>query len=173
MKTTFSVIPVKKLNYTIVHIPEEISRVFQTRGLLLASVTLFDHSKVLPLEPDGYGSHWFDCTELIFEQERENTERPMVFEIDTEVDWYPPELPEDFRLALEINDLTAKWDSVTVKAKWEWIRWIRSTANADTRAGRIDAACDKLAKGMKRPCCYDQTRCSIPEVSKTGKLVII
>ena len=70
------------------------------------------------------------------------------------------------------SDLLITWETITVKAKWEWIRWVRSTQQAKTRATRISAACDKLVKGMKRPCCFVQTRCSIPELSKNGKLII-
>ena len=63
-----------------------------------------------------------------------------------------------------------QWNSLTTKARWEWLRWIRSTKNLDTRQKRINVACDKLQKGDKRPCCFDASRCTIPEVSKSGVL---
>lgn len=67
--------------------------------------------------------------------------------------------------------LLSQWNNVTTKAKWDWLRWIRSTNNLSTRNKRIQVACSKLEKGDKRPCCFDRSRCTIMDVSKTGVLI--
>jgi hypothetical protein len=54
-------------------------------------------------------------------------------------------------------------------AHHEWIRWIRSTHNPETRAKRIVVSMSKLNKGMKRPCCFNTAICTIPEVSQNSK----
>lgn len=175
MKISFKSTPIQIGNMAIIRIPKDVSEQFSSRGLVLAQVKHKDKIIVLPLEPDGYGGHWLDGSDLIFNNMGKDSgltyDLPLEFEIDTDVEWPRPELPEDFRLILEEHGLLETWTGLTVKAQWEWLRWVRSTANSDTRMKRLNTACDKLMKGMKRPCCYDQTRCSVPEVSKNGRLL--
>ena len=172
MKEIFFTTPIMTSEYPIICIPKEVSQHFTSRGLVIGKVTTSSNSIVLPFEPDGYGSHWFDCSKLLLNNTNKTDVKPIEVEIDTAVPWFAPEVPEDFLDEIKRSDLLITWETITVKAKWEWIRWVRSTQQAKTRATRISAACDKLAKGMKRPCCFDQTRCSIPELSTNGKLII-
>jgi len=86
-------------------------------------------------------------------------------------DWIDPVIPEDIMDAVIKAGLLNHWNSLTVKARWEWLRWIRSTKNPATRSKRIEVACSKMQKGDKRPCCFDGTRCTITEVSKSGVLL--
>lgn len=171
MKTTFLNTPIVIGNHLIVRIPVEISQLLTSRGFVIAKVTTQNNSMALPLEPDGHGSHWFECSLLLSTDELNIPNEAIEFELDTDVVWFPPEVPADFLKALEKNELIDTWETITVKAKWEWIRWVRSTLQTKTREGRINAACDKLAKGMKRPCCFDQSRCTVPELSKNGRLI--
>lgn len=63
------------------------------------------------------------------------------------------------------------WKRVTPIARWDWIRWIQSTKNPQTRKKRIDVEFSKLSKGMKRPCCFNRSMCCDPYVSKNGVLL--
>lgn len=96
-----------------------------------------------------------------------------IFDATIEVtkDWPEPDIPQDIATALDIHELMAVWQSVTVKARWEWIRFIRSTKNPKTRLSRIATACDMLSQGKKRPCCFDHSRCTITDISKNGILL--
>lgn len=172
MKANFSSMPILTNKYCIIHIPKEISQLLPSRGFVISKVAILNHSLILPLEPDGFGSHWFDCSKLLSIDLENINIKSIEFELDTDVPWFSPEVPDDLQGALEKMDLLSIWEALTVKAKWEWIRWLRSTQQANTREMRIKATCDKLAKGLKRPCCFDQTRCSVPELSKNGKLMI-
>ena len=49
------------------------------------------------------------------------------------------------------------WSEITPIARRDWIQWITSGKRAETRALRIDKACDMLAKGKRRPCCFDRS----------------
>lgn len=75
-----------------------------------------------------------------------------------------------FQVALEASNLHSRWAEITTKARWDWIRWIRSTANPKTRQHRIEVTCSKLASDKNRPCCFDRSRCTVLEVSKNGVL---
>ena len=62
-------------------------------------------------------------------------------------------------------------DAINAKSRWEWLRWIRSTLNPETRSKRIKVAASKLENGAKTPCCFDTARCTVPDVSKSGVLI--
>lgn len=67
----------------------------------------------------------------------------------------PHKLPSDLRQALGSAPLAlAVWEDITPLARNEWICWVISAKLAATRERRIVQACDKLRKGMRRPCCW-------------------
>jgi uncharacterized protein YdeI (YjbR/CyaY-like superfamily) len=51
---------------------------------------------------------------------------------------------------------TAKvqWNDLTSIARRDFITWIDSTKQPETRRRRIEKACSMLAAGKRRPCCY-------------------
>lgn len=64
-------------------------------------------------------------------------------------------LPADLAAALEGAPASlAAWPGLTPMGRREWIRWVCSPKKAGTRAGRIEKACDMLAQGKRRPCCF-------------------
>ncbi len=64
-------------------------------------------------------------------------------------------VPEDLRKALAATQAaSAAWQSITPLARRDFVMWIEGAKQAKTRAGRIAKACDLLAKGKRRPCCY-------------------
>lgn len=63
------------------------------------------------------------------------------------------------------------WKTITPMARWDWIRWIGATKNSATRSHRIDVALSKLQAGDRRPCCFNRSACTIPDVSHNGILI--
>ena len=70
-----------------------------------------------------------------------------------------PKVPADLRKALASAPPKARavWSDITPAARRDFIHWITSGKRAETRALRIDKACDMLAKGKRRPCCFDRS----------------
>lgn len=69
-----------------------------------------------------------------------------------------PELPDDWARALQAQpEARAVWDDITPIARRDWIAWITSGKKAETRAKRIATACDMLARGKRRACCFDRS----------------
>ena len=70
-----------------------------------------------------------------------------------------PKVPADLRKALAAAPPGARkvWSDITPLARRDWIQWIVSAKQAETRARRIRTACDMLAKGKRRPCCFDRS----------------
>jgi len=48
----------------------------------------------------------------------------------------------------------ALWSDITPMARQNWILWISSAKLPETRLRRIENACDMLASGKKRVCCF-------------------
>ena len=55
-------------------------------------------------------------------------------------------------------------------ARWEWVRWVKATNSAVTRQRRVDVSISKMNSGKRRPCCFDLSACTDPDLSKNGKL---
>jgi hypothetical protein len=64
-------------------------------------------------------------------------------------------VPTDLTKALDANpEAKAVWVDVTPMARREWVRWIASAKQEETRKRRIEVGIDKLTGGMRRPCCF-------------------
>ena len=64
-------------------------------------------------------------------------------------------LPTDLRTALAATAVAkAQWNDLTLIARRDFISWIDSAKQPETRRRRIERACAMLAAGKRRPCCY-------------------
>ena len=64
-------------------------------------------------------------------------------------------LPTDLRKALAAAPKAkAQWRDLTPIARRDFISWIESAKQPETRRRRIERACSILAAGKRRPCCY-------------------
>lgn len=64
-------------------------------------------------------------------------------------------LPDDLRKALiSSSNAVNAWEDITPLARNEWICWIISVKNIETRRKHIERAVDELANGKRRPCCW-------------------
>ena len=66
-----------------------------------------------------------------------------------------PGVPPDLRKALAAAPMAkAQWRDLTPIARRDFISWIDSAKQSETRGRRIEKACSMLAAGKRRPCCY-------------------
>jgi hypothetical protein len=156
---------------TILLLPQSASDLLPSRGMTMVEGTISGSPFHAPLEPDGRGSHWFRVEKMILEAIDSGEGDTVVLAIKPMKEWSEPEVPEDLMNALKVDqNAHSLWLSITPMARWDWIRWIRSTKQSETRQRRIVVACSKLNKGMKRPCCFNRTLCTDPSVSHNGVL---
>lgn len=148
----------------LVVLPIEISQSLPSKGMVMATIHTAELSFDTPLEPDGKFAHWFFVPDAVSDK------AILEFQLELIDDWPEPEVPNDIWEGLVAFGLDGIWQTLTTKSKWSWIRWIRATNNPETRQKRIGVAADKLLKGNRRPCCFDQTRCTVPELAKSGVL---
>jgi hypothetical protein len=164
----FEAKPIKINSWTIVKLPQSASEPLPSRGQVMSHTSINGQSFQVVLEPDGRGGHWFRVTPdmLVMAGKRAS------IEIEPTKDWPEPEMPKDFEKALKDEpDIYAFFKTITPMAKWEWPRWINATNVQATREKRIEVSIDKLRKGMRRPCCFNRSACTQPEVSKNAMLL--
>lgn len=66
-----------------------------------------------------------------------------------------PRVPADLRRALVAAPIAkSKWSDLTPIARGDFISWIGSAKQSETRRRRIERACSMLAAGKRRPCCF-------------------
>jgi uncharacterized protein YdeI (YjbR/CyaY-like superfamily) len=66
-----------------------------------------------------------------------------------------PRVPTDLRKALAAAPMAkAQWRDLTPIARRDFISWIDSAKQPETRRRRIEKACSMLAARKRRPCCY-------------------
>ncbi len=64
-------------------------------------------------------------------------------------------VPADLRNALEVAPRAgAMWAAITPNARRDWILWLITAKQSDTRRRRVEKACDMLASGKRRVCCF-------------------
>src|SRR5213593_2155459 len=66
-----------------------------------------------------------------------------------------PRVPTDLRKVLAATPMAkAKWSDLTPIARRDFISWMDSAKQPETRRRRIEKACSMLMAGKQRPCCY-------------------
>lgn len=155
----------------VIRIPLSASEQLPSRGMVMVEGTANGAPFTAALEPDGQGSHWFEASDSLIKEAGLKDGQSAAFNIEPLDEWTEPEISPDIMEAVTKAGLGDRWDSLTTKARWDWLRWIRATKNPATRKNRIEVACSKLQQGDNNPCCFDRTRCTIPEVSKSGVLM--
>lgn len=160
---------------TILLLPREASDQLPTRGQNMVRGTLNGQPFETSLEPDGNWCHWFSPDAGLLKAANAQAGDTVTVEI-TEVlptkAWPEPDVPADLQKALREHPKAYElWQRITPMARWEWIRWSRSTNSAETRQRRIAVSCSKLEAGERRPCCWNRNLCTDPAVSKNGVLL--
>lgn len=156
----------------ILKLPKSASSKLPSRGLVMVKGTINDIPFQEALEPDGRGSHWFKLSKTMSTKIKKDAGDSVTLNIEVVDQWPEPKVPTDLDKALS-GDKEAKemWKDITPLARWDWIRWIRSTKNPETRKIRIDKAFSKLKQGKRAACCFNRSECTDPEVSSRGVLL--
>ena len=142
--------------WAFVVLPRSASEKLPRRGRTTVEGTLGGHPFQATLEPDGQRSHWLKVNPSLLAACGAAAGDMVELEISAVAREPEPELPPDFRQALAGSpQASVVWDATTTLARIDWIHWIESAKQAKTRKRRIADACDMLASGKKRVCCFD------------------
>ena len=156
---------------TIVKLPKAASNKLRSRGMNQVEGTFDGHAFQAPLEPDGKGSHWFKVSDAMLKAARASVGDRVPIAIEPMSLWPEPPIPADLRSALASDQQASSiWTDITPVARWDWIRWIGSTRNPETRAIRIEKTLSKLRSGKRAACCFNRSQCTDPVMSRNGVL---
>lgn len=159
-------------DWTILVLPKSASAKLPSRGQTMVKGTINGYIFQSALEPDGKGSHWFRVDKAMRKEIKAEAGDAVTLAIETTKEWPEPTVPTDLKDALNASPKAhSLWQDITPPARWDWIHWIQGTKNTETRKHRIQVACSKLNKGMRRPCCFNRTACTEPYVSNNGVLL--
>jgi hypothetical protein len=158
---------------TVLRLPETASKNLPSRGQVAVHGTINGVEFQTVLEPDGNSGHWMRVDDTLQHSADISVGDAATLDIEVTKDWPEPSVPQDLATALaaapqEIQDL---WTEITPMARWEWVRWVSSTKNPDTRIRRVDVSISKMESGKRRPCCFNLSACTDPDLSKNGRLL--
>lgn len=139
-------------------LPKDASDELPRRGRTTVDGTINGVAFRETLEPDGQLSHWLRVSAELREAAGVDFGDVVAVEMMPVEQEPEPEVPEDLDKALRTSpEARMVWDSTTTVARLDWIHWVTSAKQAKTRAKRIADACDMLASGKRRVCCFDQS----------------
>ena len=157
----------------MVQLPETASKGLPSRGQAAVCGTINGVGFQTVLEPDGNSGHWMRVDDTLQRAAGIGAGDAAALAIEVTRDWPEPSVPPDLAAALagapqKIQDL---WKEITPMARWEWVRWVNATKNPDTRTRRVEVSISKMQGGKRRPCCFNLSACTDPDLSKNGRLL--
>lgn len=146
-------------SWTFLVLPKTASARLPSRSMTAVEGTLNGAPFQASLEPDGQKSHWLKVDRRLREAAGAEPGDEVTLEIAPATEEPEPEVPADLQKALAGTDPKARalWSDITPIARRDWIHWIVSAKQAETRARRIKSACSMLAAGKRRVCCFDRS----------------
>jgi len=146
-------------SWTFLVLPKSASAKLPSRGMTAIEGTINGFAFQATLEPDGQKSHWLKVDRKLSEAARAEAGDIVTLEIAPAAKEPEPEVPADLKKALATAAPKARalWSDITPIARRDWIQWITSGKQIETRARRSKNACSMLAGGKRRPCCFDRS----------------
>lgn len=149
----------KTAAWTFLTLPKEAGSKLPSRGQTTVEGAMNGVDFSATLEPDGQGGHWLKVDRKLRESAGAEAGDVVTLVIAPVTEEPEPTIPTDLRKALAAapNKAREVWKDITPAARRDFIHWITSGKKAETRVKRIATACDMLAKGKRRPCCFDRS----------------
>jgi len=145
-------------SWTFLILPKTASAKLPSRGMTAVEGTINGYSFQAVLEPDGQKSHWLKVDRKLREAAGPDAGDIVTLEIAPAAEEPEPAVPADLKKALAAAPKARKlWSDITTVARRDWVHWITSAKQPETRARRIKNACSMLAAGKRRVCCFDRS----------------
>jgi Uncharacterized protein conserved in bacteria len=140
---------------SLVNLPNEASAELSSRGTTMVEGTIDGFPFRAALESVGDNGHRLRISKAVQDAAGAHEGDLVTVEITRVEDEPEIRVPSDLLEAIEAApQVQGLWEEITPMARREWIRWVASAKQEETRARRIEVGIDKLRKGMRRPCCF-------------------
>src|SRR6266550_7507375 len=124
-------------SWTFLVLPKNASAKLPSRGMTAIEGTINGFSFQAALEPDGQKSHWLKVDRKLREGADADAGDVVTLEIAPAAEEPEPTMPADLRKALAAAPKArALWSDITPIARRDWINWITSARQPETRARR-------------------------------------
>ena len=146
-------------SWTFLILPKSASAKLPSRSMTAINGTINGSPFKATLEPDGQKSHWLKVNTKLREAAGAKPGDIVTLEIAPAEEEPETKVPADLRKALASAAPKARavWSDITPIARRDWIHWISSAKQEETRARRVRNACSMLAAGKRRVCCFDRS----------------
>jgi hypothetical protein len=141
-------------NSALLRIPSDSSAKLP-RGAAFIEGTINGFPFRAPLKTNGKSGPALKITEALRNAAALNVEDAAIVEITRIGNEPEVRMPLELQKALAISPKArACWIDITPLARRDWILWITSAKQPQTRTIRIEKACSMLASGKRRVCCF-------------------
>src|ERR1700733_6846184 len=161
-------IPAQTAESWTVTLPKNASAKLPSRGKTMIEGTINAFPFRAPLEPDGKGSHRLRVNKTMHRGAGVDATGTVTVEISRAAEEPEMRVPADLREALAADRASQEgWEDITPLARRDWIFSITSAKQPETRQRRIEKACDMLASGKRRLCCFPGVKWIMKENEKS------
>jgi hypothetical protein len=142
-------------SWSLLPLPNNASGKLPSRGMTMVEGTINGFPFRAALEPNGKGSHWLRVSKATRAAAGADAVDTVTVEITRAGEEPETRVAMDLHKALAAAPLAqASWADITPIARRDWILWISSAKQPETRSRRIEKACSMLASGKRRVCCF-------------------
>src|SRR5437016_350666 len=155
-------------SWTILTLPRNASAKLPSRSMTMVEGVINSLPFRAALEPNGKGSHWLKVNKAMQDAAGADAGDTVTVEITRAGEELETRVPMDLRKALAAAPpAQASWADITPLARRDWIFSITSAKQPETRRRRIEKACDMLASGKRRLCCFPGIKWLMKENAKS------
>lgn len=139
---------------TLLDVPEWVSKKFPSRAMTRVEGAINGHPFRAALEPGTSGGHRLRVNKAMLKgagAHAGDTVKLAILGSEPE-----PTVPADLRVVLAASrEAKTLWDDLTSMGRRDWVRWIESARQPETRTRRVARTVEQLSSGKRRPCCVN------------------
>lgn len=144
--------PMEGKGWSFVTMPKSAGGQLPARGRVAVEGTINGFEFRSSAFPDGDGSHNIQVNTAMRQGAKVSVGGTAEFSISPATDAVKVRVPSALSAALEKSAKAgSQWDAITPKARAEWVAWIASAKQEQTRTARTEKAVERLSRGEKRP----------------------
>ena len=138
--------------WSVLTLPKNAS--VELRGVTKVEGVINGYPFGMALDSDGKG-HWLKVSKALRAAAGAEDRETVTVEITRVGEEAETRVPKELSKALAtVPRAKALWAEITPMARRDWILWIITAKQVETRQIRIEKACDMLASGKRRVCCF-------------------
>jgi hypothetical protein len=138
----------------LLDVPDVVGKKARLTGMTTVEGTINGHPFRATLELNTSRGYWLPVNKAMREgadADVGDTVQLAILEPEPE-----PIMPSDLQVALTASDKAKTlWKALTPIGRTDWIRWVVSARQSETRARRIRRTIEQLSEGKRRPCCVN------------------